>query len=100
LIHGERTLLYIPDIDSWEPIKDALSGWLQKSDVALLDGTFYSGDELPGRNMKLVPHPQVQQSIEFFKSLPPFHCQIYFTHLNHTNPLLDPDSNEKKTLEK
>jgi len=101
LIHGtSRSLLYIPDIDSWNPVREQITGWLQKSDYALLDGTFYSGDELPGRNIKLVPHPTIQDSIAFFSSLPPFRAQIFFTHLNHTNRALDPDSAEHKSLSK
>lgn len=90
LIHGpQKTLLYISDIDSWDPVKDSMKEWLAKSHFALLDGTFYSGDELPGRNMKLVPHPTIRDSIPLFQSWMPFACQIYFTHFNHTNPLLD-----------
>jgi pyrroloquinoline quinone biosynthesis protein B len=93
-----KSLLYIPDIDSWDSVKTLMAELLKKSDYALLDGTFYSGDELPGRNMRLVPHPTVLNSIEFLRSLPPFNCQIYFTHLNHTNPLLEEDSNAYRNL--
>ncbi len=86
---GSKVLLYIPDIDSWEPIRDSISTWLQESDYALLDGTFFSSQELPGRDIRLVPHPTIQDSMSFLNSLPPFNCQVFFTHLNHTNPLLD-----------
>lgn len=97
LIKGrQKSLLYIPDIDSWEPIRDSLSRWLQQADYVFLDGTFYSGDELPGRDMRLVPHPTIQSSMSFLNSLPPFECQVFFTHFNHTNPLMDPDSKELK----
>lgn len=101
LIQGKsKTLLYVSDIDSWLPVKDEMAKWLLRADYALLDGTFYSGGELPGRDMSLVPHPTVESSISFLKSLPPFHCKILFTHLNHTNPLLDPDSIESKSFAK
>ena len=97
LVRGSnRRLLFIPDIDSWEPVRDSISRWLEKSDIALLDGTFYSGTELPGRDIRLVPHPTIQNSILFFQSLPQIKTTIYFTHLNHTNPLLDPDTPESK----
>ena len=99
LIRGEqKSLLYIPDIDSWDPVKQEVASWLQKSDYALLDATFYSGKELPGRNMSLVPHPTVEASVAFLATLPPMNCKVFFTHLNHTNPLLDPSSSESKTL--
>jgi len=101
LIQGSRnSLLYIPDIDSWDPVRTQMIDWLSKSNFALLDGTFYSGNELPGRNMKLVPHPTIQDSIEFFNSIPELKCQIFFTHLNHTNPLLDSDSGEANSFSK
>lgn len=97
LIRGPRkTLLYIPDIDSWDPVKGSMKEWLARSNFAMLDGTFYSGDELPGRNMKLVPHPTIRDSVTLFQSLMPFDCEIYFTHFNHTNPLLDSDSPQTK----
>jgi pyrroloquinoline quinone biosynthesis protein B len=99
LIQGSRnSLLYIPDIDSWEPVKTQMTDWLSKTNFALLDGTFYSGNELPGRNMKLVPHPTIQDSIEFLSTIPELKCQIFFSHLNHTNPLLDADSAEAKNF--
>jgi pyrroloquinoline quinone biosynthesis protein B len=99
LIEGQKkTLLYIPDIDAWEPVQDSLQQWFQKSNFALLDGTFYSGDELPGRNMKLVPHPTVEHSISLFQGFPKFPAEIFFTHLNHTNPLLLFGSPQRKAL--
>ena len=101
LIRGpSSTLLYISDIDSWLPVKDEMAKWLHQADEALLDGTFYSGGELPGRDMSLVPHPTVENSVSFLRSLPPFQCKIFFTHLNHTNPLLDADSPESKDFAK
>jgi pyrroloquinoline quinone biosynthesis protein B len=77
-----------------------MTDWLSKSTYALLDGTFYSGDELPGRNIRLVPHPTIQNSIEFLNSIQQLKSQIFFTHLNHTNPLLDPDTVEVKSFSK
>jgi Metal-dependent hydrolases of the beta-lactamase superfamily I len=99
LIKGpKKSLLLISDIDSWEPVKDSLSGWLKTADYALLDGTFYSGNELPGRDIHLVPHPTIEASLQVFQSLAPFRAAIFFIHLNHTNPLLDPDSPESRKL--
>jgi pyrroloquinoline quinone biosynthesis protein B len=95
---GRKSLLYIPDIDSWEPIMDSLQVWLNKADYALLDGTFYSGKELPGRDMTKVPHPTIEHSLEFFKKMPDIRAQIFFTHLNHTNPVLNAGSEEAKSV--
>ena len=100
-IEGEqKSLLYIPDIDAWKPVQPKISEWLARSDYALLDGTFYSGNELPGRDMKKVPHPTIQDSISFFKTLPQFGAKIFFTHLNHTNPILEPGSAEHQQVKK
>ena len=101
LIRGRsKSLLFIPDIDSWQPIQGSIEKWIKEADYALLDGTFYSGDELPGRDIRQVPHPTVQASISFFDALKPFACSIYFTHLNHTNPLFDPDTPQWKDFSK
>ena len=95
LIQGrQKALLYIPDIDAWEPVKDSMLQWLKTADYALLDGTFYSGQELPGRDIRQVPHPTIEHSIMLFKTFPDFGTKILFTHLNHTNPVLNPGSPE------
>ena len=99
LIRGQKkTLLYIPDIDAWEPSKESLIQWLNESDYALLDGTFYSGKELPGRDMTKIPHPTIEHSIAFFGAMPELRSQIFFTHLNHTNPVLIPNSMEAQSV--
>lgn len=80
-----RRLFYCPDIDRWERWDHALPGLLAGADVALLDGTFYSGDELPGRDMAEIPHPPV---VETAALLAGSGVRAGFTHLNHSNPLL------------
>jgi len=70
-----------------------------KVDIALLDGTFYQNGELPGRDMREVPHPFVEESIRRFSSLPSTErSKIFFIHFNHTNPLLKKASAEKQQL--
>lgn len=81
---GGRALLYCPDADDWTwPIDDALRG----VDIALLDGTFFSGSELPGRDMTAIPHPLITESIVRLRPLADTSA-IYFTHFNHTNAVL------------
>ena len=80
-----KHLVYCPDIDRWEgPILKAT----READIALLDGTFYSADELPGRNVSEIPHPCISDSI---KTLEGFETAIHFIHLNHSNRLLSDD---------
>lgn len=93
-ISGAQTkLLYIPDIDKWERWYHSLDQILIEFDHLLIDGTFYNGDELPGRDMNEVPHPTVSETIQTLLMVPEEEKRkITFIHLNHTNPLLDESS--------
>lgn len=81
----QRRLFYCPDIDSWEQWDAKLPVFLQPSDIALLDGTFLSGAELPGRNMAEIPHPLVIDTVALLAGSG---ISAGFIHLNHSNPLL------------
>ena len=81
-----RSLLYLPDIDSWEAWPEA-TAVLGEVDVALVDGCFYGVDELNGRPP--VAHPLIPDTLARFANIP---GQLVFTHLNHTNPALDAGS--------
>lgn len=92
----QKKVLFIPDIDKWEKWGRNIVDEIKKVDVALIDGTFYDSNELPGRDMKEIPHPFVQESMELFSGLPLTEKEkIIFIHFNHTNPLL-----KKKSVEK
>ncbi len=77
-----RQLVYCPDIDRW---KGPILELIKASDLALVDGTFYSDDELPGRDLTVIPHPRVVDSVTAFAG---WKTNIHFIHLNHSNPLL------------
>ena len=95
-----KKLLYLPDIDRWEGMDPAITDVIKSVDYALLDATFYSGEELPGRDMSKIPHPPVTESMKLFASLEQKEKEkIYFTHLNHSNLLLDEDGQKLKALE-
>lgn len=89
----ERSALYLPDIDRWEDWEDA-DHVLRSVDVAIVDACFYGPDEIGGRTD--IPHPFVTDTLERFAGIP---GQLVLTHLNHTNPLLDPDSEETRTVQ-
>ncbi len=92
IIGPQKRLLYLPDIDRWELVEQEIRELLSKVDYAMLDGTFFSADELPGRNMSQVPHPLIPHSIELFKDIASKKKgSIFFIHLNHTNKLLSDD---------
>jgi pyrroloquinoline quinone biosynthesis protein B len=89
IIGPGKRLLYLPDIDRWEPVEQEIRELLSRMDYALLDGTFFSADELGGRDISQVPHPLIPHTIELFKDIvSEKKCSIFFIHLNHTNKLL------------
>jgi pyrroloquinoline quinone biosynthesis protein B len=101
IISGEkRKLLYVSDIQSWEAWSRSIVEETRKSDAALLDGTFYSSEELPGRNLSKIGHPFIKTSLETLKNVADEgKTKIYFTHLNHTNLALDPEGEARKEVE-
>ena len=88
-----KSALYLPDIDKWERWETAIEEWIAKVDYAFLDATFFDRTEVPRRSMEEIPHPFVVESVKRFDGLSPLEKKkIYFIHMNHTNPLLNPKS--------
>jgi pyrroloquinoline quinone biosynthesis protein B len=88
-----RSLLYLPDTDSWTTWDYSVEGFVAQVDVALLDGTFYSADELPGRSVDRIGHPLISTSMDLFQELvDSSQTQVFFTHLNHSNKAIDSHS--------
>ncbi len=95
-----RAVLYLPDIDKWERWDTPVEQWIARVDVALLDGTFYDGAELPGRDMSEIPHPFIVESLARFAPLPAAQRdRVRFLHLNHSNPLLQPAGPAREAVE-
>ena len=94
LVRGpQKTALFIPDINKWEIWDRSIIALIAEVDIALIDGSFYDGNELPHRDMAEIPHPFVVESMALFDALPVEEKnKIYFIHLNHTNPLLNTES--------
>ena len=94
-----RSVLYIPDIDKWTRWERSLPDVLATVDRAYLDGTFYDGDELPGRDMAAIPHPFIVESLAHLAALPTTErAKVRFIHLNHTNPAHENDSTAARTI--
>jgi pyrroloquinoline quinone biosynthesis protein B len=89
-------LLYVPDIDDWR-MWPAAREEVARHRVCLLDGTFYSADELPGRDLAEVPHPLITDTLEFFADLARGR-RLILTHLNHSNPVCDGGSPEARRV--
>jgi len=93
-----KKYLFIPDIDKWEKWNKDLRVEIGLVDVAFLDGSFYSGDELPNRDIKTIPHPLVTETIRLLED-PKQKNKVYFIHFNHTNPLLWNQESQKEFQE-
>ena len=95
----QRSAIYLPDIDKWERWPTKIETLIAQVDIAFLDGTFFDGDELPGRDMRKIPHPFVVESIKRFSQLSEVdRRKVRFIHLNHTNRLLDKHSEARRTV--
>jgi pyrroloquinoline quinone biosynthesis protein B len=102
LFAGPRArVLYVPDTDGWERWQPPLAERLRGVEVAILDGTFYSPAELPGRDVGAIGHPLVTRTMDLLQPLVDAGgLRVYFTHLNHSNPALDPISPERREIER
>ncbi|MCJ7479159.1 MAG: MBL fold metallo-hydrolase [Candidatus Nanohaloarchaeota archaeon QJJ-7] len=87
----DTNLFYMTDIDHWTD--DAIKE-VESADVAIIDGCFWSQEEID--RYERVPHPPIKESLEIFEDTD---TDIIFTHINHTNPVLDPESEERKKVE-
>jgi pyrroloquinoline quinone biosynthesis protein B len=87
LIEGpNKKALFIPDIDQWSKWGRDIRALADTVDYAFLDGTFASSGEIPGRAIADIPHPLMSDTRARLKGT---RAQLWFIHLNHTNPELD-----------
>ncbi|MHA1983315.1 MAG: MBL fold metallo-hydrolase [Candidatus Hodarchaeales archaeon] len=86
-----KNLMYIPDIDN---LPEEIVNKFRTSDIVIFDGTFFSKNEI--HRQENVPHPAIKETIERMGK--ESHKNFYFTHFNHTNPILDSKSPEYSFL--
>ena len=83
-IHANgKAVVFIPDIDRWEKWERDIKGIADTVDILIVDGTFSSPEEVPGRDITQIPHPMIPTTRELLKGTK---AQLWFIHLNHTNP--------------
>jgi pyrroloquinoline quinone biosynthesis protein B len=96
------SVFYAPGLGAITPeVFDAMSG----SDCVLVDGTFWSDQEMPrlglssksARDIGHLPQAGAGGMIEWLRKLPPPTRRLLI-HINNTNPILDEDSAERTTL--
>ncbi len=98
---SQGAVVFLPDIDKWERwdrrIEDVLTG----TTAAYLDGTFFDASELPGRDLREIPHPFIVESLARFAPLAPSdRARVRFVHLNHTNRAAIPGRAERRRIER
>ena len=94
-----KKALFIPDIDKWEKWETAIVDVVAAVDYAYIDATFYDSRDIKHRDISEIPHPFIIESMALFKTLPAEEkSKIRFIHINHSNPVLRPDSEQSQTV--
>ena len=64
---------------------ESIEEWFSKLsvDIALIDGTFWSLDEIPNRAAEEIPHPTVEETLQRLDDKKIHDVRIIFFHLNH-----------------
>ena len=97
IVGPKKKVLFIPDIDKWSLWSKNLISVLREVDIAFLDATFFSAEEVDYRPIAEIPHPLVHETMKYLENeTKVIKNKIYFIHMNHTNPLLDPNSDSTK----
>jgi len=101
LAEGSKQIFYAPSLPGGS---DEWKDWARSSDISLLDGTFWSDDELisagagskTAREIGHVPLSGAGGRLEEFDSAK--RGRWVLTHINNTNPILDEDSPEHRKV--
>ena len=99
VIQGKnKKALFIPDIDKWDKWDKNLTQLVEEFDYLLLDATFFDSKEI-NRDISEIPHPLVTETMNLLVNLSPeTKIKVDFIHMNHTNLMLDPNSNLSKLV--
>jgi pyrroloquinoline quinone biosynthesis protein B len=99
IIGANKSALFIPDIDKWEKWNESIIDQISMVDYAFVDATFFDGAEINNRDISEIPHPFIIESMKLFKDLSSQEKEkVHFIHFNHTNPALDPESEQTKLI--
>jgi pyrroloquinoline quinone biosynthesis protein B len=98
----DRSLLYAPGLGA---IDERMWRAMQLADCVLVDGTFWTDDEMIGlglsrkraRDIGHLPQSGAGGMLEWFERLPSDTRKVLI-HINNTNPILDEDSPQRAEL--
>jgi pyrroloquinoline quinone biosynthesis protein B len=94
VVESSKTLFYAPDFDHYS---EEIDRYVRNSDISILDGCFWSREELTHREFEAIPHPTIIETRERFRG---YENRIVLTHINHTNPVLNQDGVLRSELER
>lgn len=94
------TALYAPALAAWS---DVLDQEIARTDCLLVDGTFLDEEEplragISQRTASGMGHLPIEGPDGTARHLGQTGAQVYYTHLNNTNPLVDPGAPEHERL--
>ena len=105
---NNKSIFFLPDHDTYEETlafhkKESIREWLKSLDVdvAMIDGTFFTFEEIAGKrsDCKGIPHPPISESLALLGKREQDDPQIIFIHLNHTNSVIN-DLAKRHEIEK
>ncbi len=89
----KKSVIYLPDIDSWDNWHENLLDLIESNDLLFLDGTFYNKNEIKFRDISKIPHPEIKDTMQRLLLLDEnTKRKIHFIHLNHTNDAIRKNS--------
>ncbi|MFI6500663.1 pyrroloquinoline quinone biosynthesis protein PqqB [Nonomuraea typhae] len=94
---GDVSVVYAPAMGVWTPVLDAA---FAAADCVIVDGTFWDDEEprrtgISGKTATGMGHLPIEATMERLAALP---GRRLYTHLNNTNPLVDPGAVHHKVL--
>ena len=98
---GGSVLTYAPGLAD---LDEEISGRFAASDCVLVDGTFWTNDELAAagiakRDARAMGHAPLSGDGGTLSRLSALEARTILVHLNNTNPILLDDSQERATVE-
>ncbi|MFI6598782.1 pyrroloquinoline quinone biosynthesis protein PqqB [Nonomuraea sp. NPDC050536] len=93
LREGGRSVVYAPAMGLWSPL-------IEDADCVIVDGTFWDDEEprrtgISTKTATEMGHLPIEATMKRLARLP---GRCLYTHLNNTNPLVDPDAVQHEVL--
>lgn len=97
---GETRIVYAPAVASWSP---QLRAAVEDADIVFFDGTFWDDAEpaehaMTIRSATAMGHLPIHGPDGSAEQLSRLAARCFYTHLNNTNPLVDPESPHHRLL--